>query len=60
MKVTKITRKTTLSSNVEAQGCKDDCKVKVWAGKKKPMVAQRVVGPLINILHVGIHLAKFK
>ncbi|MEK3770355.1 hypothetical protein MKY14_17520 [Paenibacillus sp. FSL R5-0887] len=35
MKVTKITRKTTLSSNVEAQGCKDDCKVKVWAGKKE-------------------------
>lgn len=33
MKVTKITSKISISSNVEAQGCKDDCEVKVWAGK---------------------------
>lgn len=35
MKVTKIKNKITLSSNVEAQGCKDDCEVKVWAGKRE-------------------------
>ncbi|WP_081758855.1 hypothetical protein [Paenibacillus graminis] len=35
MKVNKILNKISISSNVEAQGagCKEDCDVKVWAGK---------------------------
>lgn len=32
-KISKISKKT-LVSNVEAQGCGNDCKVKVWSGKK--------------------------
>jgi hypothetical protein len=33
MKVSKIINKISISSNVEAQGCKDDCFETRWAGK---------------------------
>ncbi|ENK1245044.1 TPA: hypothetical protein PTV74_002992 [Clostridium botulinum] len=35
LKVKKITKTISVQSNVQAQGCKDDCKVKVWSGKKE-------------------------
>lgn len=55
LKINKINKKV-FETNVQGQACDNDCKVKVWSGKKKQMVLRRAVGIHISIHQDGIHL----